>query len=79
MIKTSLFLGGLVMGVGAMFFLDPARGRKRRAQVRYRVGDLSKLARRVITRTRKTLRSGSEDLTRTVAAKLRSVPLAMAH
>ncbi|HNX49901.1 MAG TPA: YtxH domain-containing protein [Thermoanaerobaculaceae bacterium] len=77
--KITMLLTGLVVGVGGMFFLDPSKGRKRRAQVRYRAGDLSRSARKASTRTWRSLRTGSGQLVQAVNGKLRTAREAVAH
>jgi hypothetical protein len=79
MTKLSLLLAGLVVGVGGMFFMDPSRGRKRRAQVRRGIEDATRTTRRVTSRTWRTLRDGSSDLAHAVNGKLRAAQAVITH
>jgi hypothetical protein len=79
MTKLSLLLAGLVVGVGGMFFMDPSRGRRRRAQVRRGVEDATRTTRRVTSRTWRTLRNHSTDLAHTINGTLKAAQAVITH
>jgi hypothetical protein len=69
--KTGLIVGlaGIGLGSGLMFFLDPARGKQRRAVVRDRAKSTSRQigkAARSVDRTAHDLAKGADELTKRV-------------
>ncbi len=77
--KLSLFIGGLAVGLGGMFFLDPSRGRKRRALVRYHVTDWSRTASKASQRAWHRLSRQSSRAVKVARNTLREQVAAVTH
>jgi hypothetical protein len=77
--KLYLFVGGLVVGLGGMFFLDPARGRRRRALARARASEVSRAASKVTRRAVKGLSNGPGKVLANTGHVLRRQFAAVTH
>jgi hypothetical protein len=82
--KLYLLLGGLLVGAGGMFFLDPARGRRRRARVRLKTVELAREARKAGRTARKAsqrtwarVANGSEKVVNATTGTFRQVANAL--
>jgi hypothetical protein len=82
--KLYLLLGGLAVGAGSMFFLDPARGRRRRALARLKAVEITRdvqkagrTARKATQRTWARVTDGSEKVVNATTGTFRQVANAL--
>ena len=66
------FLGGLALGVGLMYYLDPDRGRRRRALVRDKATHLTHVTQDAVSAKARDLRNRAKGAVAETASAFRS-------